>query len=146
MILNAIAANMPGLVYLAGLSESPQAIIFGYGLAFLTMPIHLIVLSIVAVSRFNNGFITMVFMQKQLKWYWIFLLITWSFFFTCIFCDDEPSWRLYMLVSSRFFVACFAQCWVGLSSLLPGIVLTLIVGYLRNKRRQQHQAEEDNDQ
>lgn len=141
-VINTLAGIMPGLVRLANLSGEPQVVMFGYILAFLTMPIHVVALTIVVVSRFNNGFITEKFAMNQLKWPWLVMLGTWVYFFTCLFCEQDPGWRDYLIVSNRVWVATLSQFLVAANSIYPGIILTAIIIALRRKRSQ-HSGEEN---
>lgn len=119
--------KMPGLAFLSGLSSEPQEIMFGYCLAWITLPIHLILMTPIAVLRFINGFITPMLLLKYTKLFWIWSALMCAFFFTCFLCDSDPGWRTYSLVSSRFMIAIMGLGCVASVAAYPAILITYIL-------------------
>jgi len=122
-IMKAMISEMPGLVYLAGLSKSPEDTAAALFLPFLTAPVHFVFLTTMAMSRNNNGFYDPIKFWKIVKWGWIFIAASWGLFFSCVFCFDEPNWRDYVWVSSRGFIAIFQQTSVALAVAYPAIIV-----------------------
>jgi hypothetical protein len=129
-----MVSKMPGLVYLAGLSSTPQEIIAAYCITFLAAPIHCILLAAIVASRFNSGFYDPKKFRQIVKWCWVFFAWQWLQFFTCFFCLDEPTWRGYVQVSSRLFVAIFQQGFVALSVMYPATILARLFTWVSRDR------------
>jgi hypothetical protein len=125
--MKAMISEMPGLVYLASLSTSPEDTVAALFLPFLTAPLHFILLTTMAMSRNSNGFYDPIKFWKIVKYGWIFLMGLWIQFFTCLFCFAEPNWRAHAWVSSRVIMAFFQQLFVALAVAYPAILVARLL-------------------
>jgi hypothetical protein len=133
-IIGAMAVKMPGLVYLVSLSDTPQEILFGYCLAWLTAPVHASFCTIISYLYYKDGNMGRKAVYNVFKYCWVFPLVLWIGFFTCLFCSGDPSWQRRMVVSSRLFVATFGQVWVALAMVFPGACLVAFLQWRSETR------------
>lgn len=126
LIVSSIADEIPGLVNLANLSEMSQLVMLKYCIIIVSMPVHILFMSIIGAILLRYGKISMNILIYEARFGWSFALITWLFWGTCLFCNNDHIWKAFSGLSP-IMLAFLGQAWVALVAIYPAIFVVLFL-------------------
>jgi hypothetical protein len=133
-IVDTVVSKMPYIAYLATLSDFPEVVKFGYAIACLSGPGHILFVFAIIVMSYLAGYTPDNRINGLCIISWIIPLMIWFMYFTCAFCRVPASKYALFEVSSRLSIAFIGQgLFFFLPSLSVGPYLLIIIRWLRSK-------------
>lgn len=108
-IVDAVVSKMPYVTFLSTIAESPEVVKYGYCVAWLSSLGHAAFSIAMAIMNYMAGYNLQGKIRKLLAFGWIFPLISWTAFFTCMYCRLPPYRHAVINASGRLAIAFVGQ-------------------------------------
>lgn len=127
MIVAVVISKMPYIHFLSTISDYPEVVKFAYGVAWLSVLGHATFSIATVIMSYVAGYTPQAKINKICMFGWIFPLILWAMYFTCLGCKVPPGRHEFIAVSGRLTMALLGQGLPTLAWVCLGVYILVLL-------------------